>query len=543
MEIETDQRGRLHDLSSRVKSHFEAIEQDVPDQSYLVGGAVRDALLGIEPNDYDFVVIGETEATMEARGFEPVDASSFPVFHDSAGEEWALARTEEKSGDGYKGFDVETENVSLKDDLNRRDLTLNAMCLDVRNDLDAYQCSADYDVAGDGWGLIDPYGGQESIEDGILRHVSDAFAEDPLRVIRTARYAARFAVPTDEDAVEYDRGDGAGDDEYHRFAVRQGSTVHAGMQVDSDTMRLMRRVAPELNRMSVDRIGTEIVKAMEQARRPSRFWEVLRDSGALAVIFPELDLAEIVPAGPEEYHFEGSSFDHEMMVVDRMHELCNEQAIDGDGRVRRLLMAVMHDIGKPIIGRRKGGLHSDDPPVRFGGHAEVGAKRISTIVDRLGLTQYEAVCADAAHEHMDVHDLPVMGPRRTIEFVSDRLDDAHGASIYELVDLAHADHEGRLQVEYRDPIEGTDQERVAFDTPEFSRGTFDHVVSAVERAVDQFDGYRAMRDHTCGEHEDVADEDLHDAVTSCDVCRSPGSWVGEYIESKQAEALVDELDA
>jgi tRNA nucleotidyltransferase (CCA-adding enzyme) len=130
--IDDTQRASLADLSGRVRDHFEHIEQDVPDQSFLVGGAVRDALLGIESQDLDFVVVGQTAESMLERGFEPIEASSFPVFHDSEHEEWALARTEQKTGDGYKGFEVFTDDVNLKDDLERRDLSINSMALRVK---------------------------------------------------------------------------------------------------------------------------------------------------------------------------------------------------------------------------------------------------------------------------------------------------------------------------------------------------------------------------------------------------------------------------
>lgn len=129
MEVEISKR--LARAAEEVREHFDRIDQNVPNNSYCVGGFPRDVIMGLEPNDMDFLVVGETEETMKARGFEPTNASSFPVFLDSEGDEWALARTEEKSGDGYKGFDVETEDVSLEDDLKRRDLTINSMCMRI----------------------------------------------------------------------------------------------------------------------------------------------------------------------------------------------------------------------------------------------------------------------------------------------------------------------------------------------------------------------------------------------------------------------------
>lgn len=131
MTIELDY-DTLADVADRVRDHFDQIDQDVPDQSFLVGGAVRDGLLGTKSVDLDFVVVGEDAESMQERGFKPIDASSFPVFHDSDNQEWALARTESKSGEGYKGFDVFTDDVSLEEDLRRRDITVNSMALRVK---------------------------------------------------------------------------------------------------------------------------------------------------------------------------------------------------------------------------------------------------------------------------------------------------------------------------------------------------------------------------------------------------------------------------
>lgn len=394
----------------------------------------------------------------------------------------------------------------------------------------------------DGVELIDPYGGRFDIEDGVLRHTSEAFVEDPLRILRVSRYASRFAVPLGEEVIEYDHGDGAGDDEYHQFAVREQNVVHPGFQVADETMELMRRVVPELNRTSSDRIGTEIVKAMQQARRPSRFWDVLWDCGALAVLCPEMDLAAITPAGPPDFHYEGSTREHLCMVVDEMHEICEDRDITGEARVRRLLMAVVHDLGKPILGREMGGLHSDDPPTQFGGHDETGAERMDSIVGRLGLDQYEAVCTDAARLHMDVYDLPDMSAVEMLEFGADRLDDVHGASLDELIDLAQADHQGRYQVTYRDPVEGVDEERVCFEQPEFDREPYEMVRDAIEHAVGNVDGYAVMRERACSEHSETDDEKLAGTMSSCTDCPEPGPWIGEEIESRRIDAVINELD-
>ena len=206
---------------------------------YSVGGAVRDELLGLPVKDRDFVVVGATPEEMTRRGFKPV-GKDFPVFlHPETHEEYALARTERKSGRGYKGFTVyAAPDVTLEDDLRRRDLTINAMA-----------------KAPDGT-LIDPFNGKTDLEKGVLRHVSDAFAEDPVRILRVARFAARF-----------------------------------GFAIAPKTMDLMKRMVAggEADALVAERVWQEVAQGLME-ERPSRMFEVLRECGALARIAPELDV-------------------------------------------------------------------------------------------------------------------------------------------------------------------------------------------------------------------------------------------------------------
>lgn len=210
-------------------------------QAYLVGGAVRDELLGLEVKDRDWVVVGATPEDMLARGFKQVGAD-FPVFlHPSTREEYALARTERKQGRGYHGFTVySAPDVTLEQDLKRRDLTINAMA-----------------KAEDGE-LVDPFRGQADIRDRSLRHVSDAFAEDPLRILRTARFAARFQP--------------------------------LGFTVCDQTLALMQRMVRdgEVEHLVPERVWQELQRALHE-RSPETFFSVLRSCGALAVLIPELD--------------------------------------------------------------------------------------------------------------------------------------------------------------------------------------------------------------------------------------------------------------
>ena len=209
---------------------------------YLVGGAVRDEMLGLPQKEKDWVVTGSTPEAMLAAGYRQVGAS-FPVFlHPETGEEYALARTERKSGHGYHGFAVDFDpGVTLTDDLRRRDLTVNAMARDAQGR------------------LIDPFDGAGDLEARVLRHVSPAFREDPLRVLRVARFAARFAP--------------------------------LGFHVHEETMDLMREISAsgELDHLAAERTWAEIAGAMS-APRPGRFVEVLRDCGALGALLPEVDV-------------------------------------------------------------------------------------------------------------------------------------------------------------------------------------------------------------------------------------------------------------
>ena len=235
-------------------------------QIFKVGGAVRDRLLGRPVSEVDWVVVGATAEEMAAQGFRPVGAD-FPVFlHPETGEEYALARTERKSGRGYGGFTFHASpDVTLEQDLIRRDLTVNAMAEDEHGR------------------LIDPYGGRKDLEARVLRHVSPAFAEDPLRVLRVARFAARYAP--------------------------------LGFRVAGETLELMRQIADsgELDALTPERSWKEISRALMEPR-PDIFIQVLRDSGALAAWMPELDRLFGVPQ-PEQHHPEVDTGLHTLAVL------------------------------------------------------------------------------------------------------------------------------------------------------------------------------------------------------------------------------------
>ena len=237
-------------------------------QIYMVGGAVRDGLLGRPVSDRDWVVVGATPEQMAALGYLPV-GRDFPVFlHPETREEYALARTERKSGRGYRGFVVQTSpDVTLEEDLARRDLTINSIAV-----------SADQASAG---GHFDPYNGQRDLQNRVLRHVTDAFREDPVRILRVARFAARFTDFT----------------------------------IAPETMALMCEMvqAGEADHLVAERVWQELARGLME-EKPSRMFEVLRACGALAVVLPEVDRLWGVPQRAD-YHPEIDTGVHTMMVL------------------------------------------------------------------------------------------------------------------------------------------------------------------------------------------------------------------------------------
>jgi len=306
-------------------------------KAYIVGGAVRDRLLGLPLADRDYVVVGATPDEMIALGYQPV-GKDFPVFlHPQTHEEYALARTERKSGQGYKGFKVyAAPDVTLEEDLRRRDLTINAMA---------------EDAAGT---LIDPYGGQDDLAARVFRHVSETFAEDPVRILRVARFAARF---TD-------------------FAVAP------------ETNTLMRRMVDngEADALVPERVWQEVSRGLMEAQ-PSRMFQVLRDCGALARLFPEIDRLFGVPQ-PPEHHPEIDTGVHVMRVVDWA-------ARQGFSLPVRFA-ALTHDLGKGTT-----------PPEywpRHHGHEARSADLVRALSKRIRVpADCRELAVAVAREHGNVH--------------------------------------------------------------------------------------------------------------------------------------------
>jgi tRNA nucleotidyltransferase (CCA-adding enzyme) len=349
-------------------------------RTYLVGGAVRDDLLGLQADERDWVVVGSTPEEMLDRGFKQVGAS-FPVFlHPETGEEYALARTEKKQGHGYHGFNVDFHPaVTLEEDLIRRDLTINAIARDSSGK------------------LIDPYGGQGDLEQKILRHVSAAFVEDPLRVIRVARFAARF--------------------------------VPLGFRVHESTLELMREItqAGELQHLAPERTWREIERAMG-AEKPSEFVSVLRECGALEVLLPEVNALFGVPQ-PEKYHPEIDTGLHLLMALDVAANLT-----DGDSLV--VFAVLLHDLGKGVTPRHQWPSHV--------GHEAAGVPLVDAVCGRIRAPNAmhdlaRKVCA----RHLDCHRILEARPA-TVQRLLERLDAFRQPSVVPgFLAACTADYRGR----------------------------------------------------------------------------------------------------
>jgi tRNA nucleotidyltransferase (CCA-adding enzyme) len=307
-------------------------------QVYLVGGAVRDRLLGREVSERDWVVVGATPAELERAGFIPV-GRDFPVFlHPTTKEEHALARQERKVGPGYRGFITEfSPSVTLEEDLKRRDLTINAMAQD-----DAGQ-------------VIDPYGGLSDLDARLLRHVSPAFSEDPVRILRVARFAARYAP--------------------------------LGFRVADETLELMRRMVAEGEAAALvaERVWTETEKALGESR-PDVFIAVLRECGALKVVYPEIDALFGVPQ-PEKWHPEIDTGVHQLMAL--------RQAVTLGGGVAARFAVLTHDLGK--------GITPADVLPSHHGHEDAGVPLVENLCARLRVPHHIrelAVITSRYHSHV-----------------------------------------------------------------------------------------------------------------------------------------------
>ncbi len=397
---------------------------------FVVGGAVRDALMGLPVSDRDWVVVGSSPEAMAAQGYLPV-GKDFPVFlHPHSREEYALARTERKTARGYKGFAVQAApDVTLEEDLARRDLTINAMALPLALDDAAtignrYAARPEHPATGSEdptlgtehptvrpepvegpppWTrhLIDPFGGQRDLQSKVLRHVTQAFAEDPVRILRLARFAARFA----------------------------------DFRVAEETMLLMRQMVEdgEVDHLVPERVWQELARGLMTAK-PSRMFEVLRECGALQVLLPEVDRLWGVPQRPE-YHPEIDTGVHLMMVLDQCARLQAPLAVRWS--------ALMHDLGK--------GTTPADVLPRHIGHEGRSVRLAAQVADRLRVpNDCKALAEVVAREHGNIHRSSELNAAALLRLLT-RCDAIRQPERFALVlQACEADARGRLGLEDQD---------------------------------------------------------------------------------------------
>ena len=357
---------------------------------YAVGGAIRDALLGVPVVDRDYVVVGATPEQMIAQGYRPV-GKDFPVFlHPSTHEEYALARTERKTAAGYHGFQFYyAPDVTLEQDLERRDLTINAMAREVR---------PDGELTGP---VIDPFGGQADLEARRFRHVGVAFAEDPVRILRAARFAARFSDFT----------------------------------LAPETLALMRRMveAGEVDALVAERVWQEVSRGLME-KKPSRMFLMLRECGALARILPEIDALFGVPQRAD-YHPEVDTGVHVMMVVD--------YAASRGYALPVRFAALTHDLGK--------GTTPADVLPRHLGHEARSVDLLKPLCERLRVpNDCRELAVTVAREHGNMHRVMEMGPAALVRLL-ERCDALRKpARFAELLQACESDARGRLGFETRE---------------------------------------------------------------------------------------------
>lgn len=382
---------------------------------YLVGGYVRDQLLGLETKDRDWVVVGSTPEEMIKLNYRQV-GKDFPVFlHPTTNEEYALARTERKTAPGYSGFNFHAAaDVTLEEDLIRRDLTINAIALSNDNQ------------------LIDPFNGQADLKAKLLRHVSPAFVEDPVRILRVARFAARFA--------------------------------DLGFTIAKETQQLMSEMvnSGEVDSLVPERVWQETMRALTE-KSPARYFEVLRDCGALSKLFPEIDRLWGVPQ-PEKHHPEIDTGIHTMMVLTQAAKLSD------DPKVR--FAALVHDLGKGTTPKYQWPKHID--------HESRGVPLVEALCDRYRIpNDYRELAIIVTKYHLHYHRAAELRDNTFLKTL-EALDAFRRPDRFELFLLAcEADSRGR-----------TGYEEQHFDQPEIYRAVFNaaKTLNAKELVAQGFKG-------------------------------------------------------
>ncbi len=355
-------------------------------EKYLVGGAVRDHALGLAVADRDWVVVGSTPQEMVELGFEPV-GKDFPVFIDKkTSEEYALARTERKTAKGYQGFTFNASpEITLEQDLARRDITINAMAEDADGN------------------LIDPFNGMKDLELGIIRHVSDSFVEDPVRILRVARFAARF-----------------------------------GFSIAEETKQLLITMVAngEVDALVQERVWTEMSKALN-TDSPQIFFQVLRNCGALARILPEIDELFGIPQ-TAKYHPEIDSGIHTLMVIEQAAKLTDDPLVR--------FAALVHDLGKAKTPKEILPSHK--------GHEKGGLPLIKQLCERLRVPKkHQSLALAVAEYHLHMHKIGELRPETVLKMLEKTRSVNDDARALQVAQCCTADARGRTGFEERDYIQ------------------------------------------------------------------------------------------
>lgn len=346
---------------------------------YIVGGSIRDAYLDIESNDVDYCVVGATDEEMTEKGFKRV-GKDFPVYLDSKGDEYALARIEKKVGNGHNGFETYSgTDVSISEDLSRRDITINAIAMDSDGE------------------IVDPYGGVSDIENKVLKHISESFSDDPLRVLRVARFKAKLP----------------------------------NFEIDDETKKMMKDLVNqgELNYLTPERISLETIKALKE-EKPSEYFNTLQEVGALERIFPEIHRL-IGVEQPAEHHPEIDSFLHTMMTLDVATKLSNDP-------VTRF-GALVHDLGK--------GVTPIEELPRHINHEVNGVPIVESMSNRLRFPkEYRKLGMICSKYHLKVHKTKEMSARKIVRLFDDlSIDKKDKREMFnKLLVVCEADAKGRL---------------------------------------------------------------------------------------------------
>jgi len=389
-----------------IKNIFSIVPEKLRDRTFIVGGFVRDLLLDKPSNDIDFLVINTTHEEMISLGFKLVGAD-FPVYIDSAGNEFALARKERKSGKGHLGFTSITENVTVFEDLMRRDFTINAMAIDCNGN------------------LIDPYNGLFDLENGILKHVSMAFSEDPLRVLRLARFTARFP----------------------------------SFNIDESTIKLAFSLKEELKTLTSERIFKEMVKAFK-SERPDKFFRTLDQINVLDVVFPELFIMKDFEHNVL-HHAEGSVLEHSLRVLMEARKASDKPEV--------LFAALFHDIGKPFC-FKIGNTYKKHSAV------DLVKEKLTELKKRISLpNSFFDLALNTASLHHKFHDFNLLNEKTILDMFEKKSFPKTSEGLMDLLIAIQSDSLGRATTEdMTADILSFEENEILFNIGEFSKGSSDY---------------------------------------------------------------------